>query len=215
MQLIATSAAATGDYDGDGDIDVFITRGDIDTNLLFRNDGNLIFTEVAQSAGLRDTLFRQSGATFADMDGDGDLDLFIGGLEDESLVYANDGDGTFTNVTAGSGIDTLTATYNLSAAFGDYDLDGDLDLFVAHWGTLHNQRDPGDTQHLWRNDSDERGIRFTSVSVSAGISPNIVTLEDPNAGERGDDRTFTPVFARIDADEHSDLLIAVDFNQSQ
>ena len=216
VRLIATSAAAAGDYDGDGDTDVFITRGDIDTNLLFRNDGNLIFTEVAEAAGLDFTLLRQSGATFADMDGDGDLDLFIGGLEDESLLYANNGDGTFTDVTFGSGIDTLTTTYNLSAAFGDYDLDGDLDLFVAHWGTPHNQTDPGDTQHLWRNDSDEQGIRFTSVSVDAAISPSIVTLEDPYARFlREEDRTFTPVFARIDADEYPDLLIAADFNQSQ
>ena len=99
VRLIATSAAAAGDYDGDGDTDVFITRGDIDTNLLFRNDGNLIFTDVAEAAGLDFTLLRQSGATFADMDGDGDLDLFIGGLEDESLLYANNGDGTFTDVT--------------------------------------------------------------------------------------------------------------------
>ena len=215
VELIATSSAAAGDYDGDGDIDVFITRGDIGPNLLFRNDGDLTFTEVAESAGLADTLFRQSGATFADMDGDGDLDLFIGGLEDASILYENNGDATFTDVTAGSGIDNLTATYNLSSAFGDYDMDGDLDMFVAHWGTRHNEENPGDTQHLWRNESDEQGIRFTSVSVSTAISPSIVTLQDPYANGRLVDRTFTPGFALIDPDQYPDLLIAADFNQSQ
>ena len=74
---------------------------------------------------------------------------------------------------------------------------------MAHWGTPHNYIDPGDTQHLWRNDSDEQGIRFTSVSVEAAISPSIVTLQDPYAQiQKEEDRTFTPVFARIDADEY-------------
>ena len=135
---IATAGVASGDYDNDGDIDLFIVRGDIGPNLLYRNTGNLVFEEVADAAGLANTKsatenYHHSGPMFADMDGDGDLDLFLGGMGgDPSLVFANNGDGTFSDVTAGSGIDTLAATHNISAAFGDYDLDGDLDLFVAH-----------------------------------------------------------------------------------
>ena len=84
VALIATSAAAAGDYDNDGDIDLFIVRGDIGPNLLYRNDGNLEFQDVAASAGLAFTKsatenYRHSGVTFADMDGDGDLDLFMVG----------------------------------------------------------------------------------------------------------------------------------------
>ena len=217
---IATSGAAAGDYDADGDIDVFIVRGDVGPNLLYRNDGNLTFTDVAESAGLAFTEsttenYRHSGVTFADMDGDGDLDLFMGGLEDPSMLFANNGDGTFTDVTLGSGIDNLSARYNMSAAFGDYDLDGDLDMFVAHWGSARDQQNPGDTQHLWRNDSDEDRITFTSASEVAGISPSVVTLPDPLAISDSFDRTFTPRFARIDADSYPDLLVVADFNQSQ
>ena len=104
---------------------------------------------------------------FADMDGDGDLDLYLGGLDgDPSLIFANNGDGSFSDVTVGSGIDTMTSEHNISAAFGDYDLDGDLDLFVAHWGTARDYSSPGDTEHLWRNDTDAGGSKFTSVSES-------------------------------------------------
>ncbi len=153
---------------------------------------------------------------FADIDGDGDLDVFLGGLEgDPSLIFANNGDGTFTNVTAGSGIDNLAATHNLSAAFGDYDLDGDLDLFIAHWGTTRDYAAPGDTEHLWRNDSDAAGIRFQSVSESAGISPSILTLPDDRAMNSTEwDFTFAPTFARINDDLYPDILSVADFNKS-
>lgn len=221
VERIATSAAAAGDYDNDGDIDLFIVRGDIGPNLLYRNDGNLAFQEVAASAGLAFTKsttenYRHSGATFADIDGDGDLDLFMGGLDnDPSKLFRNNGNGTFADVTASSGIDSLSAQYNLSAAFGDYDLDGDLDLFVAHWGTPRDFANPGDTEHLWRNDSDATGMRFSSVSTSAGISPSILNLPDPYVTFADFDWTFTPTFARVDDDLYPDLLIVADINRSQ
>jgi hypothetical protein len=134
---------------------------------------------------------------FADIDGDADLDLFIGGLDnDPSLIFRNNGDGTFTDVTAGSGLETMRASHSISAAFGDYDRDDDLDLFIAHWGTQRNFVNPGDTEHLWRNDSDATGIRFASVSEAAGVSPSITTLDDP-------------------LDLYPDLLVVADFNWSQ
>ena len=221
LGLIASSGVASGDFDDDDDIDVFIVRGDIGPNLLYRNSGNLFFEEVAASAGLAYTRsatenYRHSGPMFADIDGDGDLDLFLGGLGgDPSLIFENNGNSTFSDVTAGSGIDTLTATDNISAAFGDYDLDGDLDLFVAHWGTQRDFLSPGDTQHLWRNDTDASGIKFQSVSESAGISPTILTLPDGLATQQLWDFTFAPTFARINDDLYPDILSVADFNYSQ
>lgn len=224
LSRMATGGVASGDYDRDGDIDVFIVRGDIGPNLLYQNDGSGFFVEVGVSAGVAFTAtptetYRHSGPAFADMDGDGDLDLFIGGLfGDPSLIYRNEGAGaafTFTDVTPGSGIDELDRPNNISAAFGDYDLDGDADLFVTHWGTGFDPDVSNDTQNLWRNDSAGGVIRFTSVSDSAGIAPSIVTLPDPLALRPGADWSFSASFARIDGDLYPDIVVAADFNQSQ
>jgi hypothetical protein len=221
LHLVAPSGVAAGDYDNDGDIDLFIVRGVTGSNLLYRNTGNLVFVEVADTAGVAYTQsatenFRHSGPMFADLDGDGDLDLFLGGLDgDPSLIFENNGDATFSDVTAGSGIDTLAATNNISAAFGDYDLDGDLDLFVAHWGTPRDFSSPGDTENLWRNDTDATGIKFKSVSESAGISPTIITLPDDLTKRDASDFSFAPAFARINDDLYPDILSVADFNYSQ
>ena len=212
---------AAGDYDNDGDIDLFITRGKYLPNLLYRNEGNLRFVDVAAAAGLANTLSAtenhpHSGPVFADMDGDGDLDLFMGVVDDApSHVFQNNGDGSFSDVTAGSGIDTLAATNTISAAFGDYDLDGDLDMFLAHWGTTRDQVNPGDTENLWENISAGSTIAFRNVTVAAGISPSIITLPDPLTSQDYGDWTFTPTFARIDNDLYPDILSVADFNYSQ
>src|SRR5262245_56050539 len=159
--------AAAGDYDGDGDLDLYVVRGNIGPNLLYRNDGGNRFTDVAAAAGVDHAApggagYLHSGPVFADVDGDGDLDLFVGGMEgDPCLLYRNDGDGTFTDVTAGTGFSDMGAKNTSSAAFGDYDGDGDLDLMLAHWGTPRPQDvsgGNGDTESLWRNDSDASGI---------------------------------------------------------
>lgn len=158
-----------------------------------------------------------SGVAAGDYDNDGDIDLFLGGLDgDPSLLFANNGDGTFSDVTAGSGIDNLQASHNISAAFGDYDLDGDLDLFVAHWGTPRDISSPGDTQHLWRNDTDDSGMKFQSVSETAGISPTILSLPDRFITQPElRDFTFAPTFARINNDLYPDILSVADFNYTQ
>jgi len=221
LENAATGGVAAGDYDGDGDIDLFITRGYFLPNLLYRNDGNLTFTDHATEAHLAWTKsegenYLHSNPTFGDIDGDGDLDLFLGGLYgDPSLLFENNGDGTFSDITVGSGIDTLGAWSNLSAAFGDYDLDGDLDLLIAHWGTPRNSASPGDTETLWRNDTDVDGILFTSVSEPAGISPTIITLPDPNSQPLEYDYTWSLNLARINDDAYPDIVIAADFNKSQ
>ncbi len=222
LRVLATpGAAAAGDFDGDGDVDVFIVRGDIGPNLLYRNDGNMMFQEIAAAAGLAYTKsgtenYKHAGTMFADIDGDGDLDLFIGGLDsDPCLIFRNNGDGTYSDVTQGSGIDGMNSGNSIGAAFGDYDLDGDLDLFVSHWGTTRDFINPGDTQHLWRNDSDASGIRFTSVSVEAGISPTIINLPDPLIILQLLDFTFAPSFARINDDLYPDILSVADFNYTQ
>ena len=213
---------AAGDYDGDGLEDLFVVRGDIGNNLLYRNLGNNVFQDMSIEAGVAYTKgngenYRHSGPAFADMDGDGDLDLFVGGIEhDPSFLFRNNGDGTFSDVTPGSGVDTIASKQTLSAGFGDYDLDGDLDMFLTHWGT---PREPGasiNTEHLWRNDTTDAGIRFTDVSLVSGIAVEIIEPDPVGSSTGGGfDYTFTPTFARITDDEYPDLVIAADFLTSR
>ena len=219
MISMFAGGAAAGDYDADGDIDLFVVRGDVGPNLLYRNDGNNTFTDVAAAAGLQYTKsatenYRHSGPMFADMDGDGDLDLYIGGVHgDPCRIFVNNGDGTFSDVTGTSGIGGIGSQQNISGAFGDYDLDGDLDLLVSHWGTPRSRTTPGDTEHLWRNISTANEIRFESVSVEAGLSPSIMTLPDPHAGVLVDkDFTFSPSFVRLNDDLYPDILMVADFD---
>jgi hypothetical protein len=235
--------AAAGDCDSDGDIDLFVTYGNTGgpdggggPNRLYLNraaeSGALLFEDVAEAAGVANTRpdgrnDRHSGPTFADMDGDGDLDLFVGGLHDDpSKIYENQGDCRFRDVTVDSPeIVDMRATHTFSASFGDYDLDGDLDMFLTHWATrdrVYAELRDGkvtllETDHLWRNDSDESGIRFVNVSEETGISNLTWSTREHDfyVWPQDADFTFTASFARINDDPWPDIAIAADFGTTQ
>ena len=132
------------DYDGDGRQDIFFTNGaklpELEKvnssfhNCLLRNLGNDRFGDVTQKAGLTGVgLGFCIGVTVGDYDNDGDRDLFLANVGPNAL-YRNNGDGTFTNVTAGSGLDTKPDDLlSLDAAWFDYDQDSLLDLFVSQY----------------------------------------------------------------------------------
>lgn len=196
---------AAGDYDRDGDVDLFFVVGNIGPSRLYRNRGDATFEEVGAAAGVALERKAGCGPTFADIDGDGWLDLFVGGVEGSGVrILHNRGDGTFADVTDESGI--ATAKHTFSAAFGDVDRDGDLDLALSHWATF--LADGESTQDLWRNDG---GFRFTDISVAAGTSAAV----RPNRDGLRIDFSFTPTFADIDNDGWPDLLVAADFGTSR
>jgi len=194
---------AAGDYDNDGWIDLYVVRGDIGPDLLFRNRGDGRFEEVGAAAGVALNGRAGAGPTFADVDGDGWLDLIVGGVPGVPVVlFRNRGDGTFDDVTALSGIRSARGTY--SAAFGDYDRDGDLDLLLTHWDSFLAAGESSET--LWRN---EGGWRFSDVSLSAGITATILRGEPAVF-----DYTFTPNFADLDGDAWPDIVLTADFGTS-
>ena len=124
------------DIDGDGDLDLYVVDGDGDPNLLFRNDGNRVFTEVGSQAGVNSSTFGKAVVP-ADIDNDGDADLLLTSYNpsDTNLLFRNDG-GTFVDITSGSGFDFTG--FSTGAAWADYDGDGLLDCYV---GRYQGQRD--------------------------------------------------------------------------
>ena len=140
---------AVFDYNGDGRPDIFFTNGaNIATlkkdspkyrNRLFRNDGNGVFTDVTDAAGLAGAGY-DIGAAVGDYDNDGHLDLFVAGVH-HSTLYHNNGDGSFTDVTAKSGLDSSLnrpdpqygPLWAETGIWVDVNNDGLLDLFVLNY----------------------------------------------------------------------------------
>ena len=156
----AGMGVGVGDYDRNGLVDIFVTNFAQDTNTLYRNDGDAFFTDATLGAGLGRLSFGYLGwgTGFADLDNDGWEDIFVAnghvypevdGLElgttyrQRKEVYRNRGDGTFEEVAGNLGGDLLAARSARGTAFGDYDNDGDVDIFVVNM----NER-----PSLYRND---------------------------------------------------------------
>lgn len=122
------------DYDLDGDWDLYFPNGHSPEaleaeNQLFRNDGNVTFTDVTTQAGVADGGWA-GGCAVADVDNDGDPDLFVTN-QDANVLYFNRGDGTYQKADVESGFGQ--ARWSTSAAFGDVDLDGLPDLYVCNY----------------------------------------------------------------------------------
>ncbi len=177
------AGVATGDYDNDGDVDLYVTN--VGPNVLLANDGSGRFTDVTSSAGVGDAGWGASAAFF-DYDRDGDLDLFVcnyllwsvrtnvecparfvEGLDYCSpkainrpavaVLYRNEGDGRFTDVSAAAGIGDIRGT-GLGVVCGDFDGDGWPDVFVANDGWPNR---------LWHNRGDGT---FQDIAMATGCA---------------------------------------------
>ena len=143
------------DYDNDGFMDLFVTHEGVNVvNVLFHNNRDGTFTRVLSNSVATDVWAKgaQVGA-WGDYDNDGFPDLFVTGDQDKlNRLYHNNGDGTFTTLTNGPWA-TTTGSGNLGCAWGDYDNDGYLDLFVTHRNA---------TQTLFHNNGDGTFTQITS-----------------------------------------------------
>ncbi len=171
-----------GDYNNDGFTDLYVTN--YGANVLYHNNGDGTFTDVTESAGVEADRF-SSGCAFLDLDADGYLDLYVVNyvqfdLETNpectrqgvrtyctpealqgttDILYRNNGDGTFTDITAKSGISGANGK-GLGIVCGDIDNDGDVDIFIA------NDTTPN---FLYRNGSDT-AIQVTEDALFAGVA---------------------------------------------
>ena len=135
---------AVGDYDGDGDVDLYTGR-------LYQNEGDRTFTDVTNISGLA-TIESVIGAVFGDIDGDGDLDILVVDGQDVA-IYRNSGHGTFDEVTPMTGLKREGGVRALCLA--DYDGDGNLDIYIARIGA----------NRLYHNNGDGT---FTDVTETTG-----------------------------------------------
>ena len=179
--------ASCADYDNDGDLDLYVSRDAWEggtPNSLYQNQNGASFVEVSRQAGVEDP-DASFTHTWGDYDNDGFLDLYVAegvtGDGTPNKLFHNQGDGTFEDRAAEAGVDHTGKT--LGVAFGDYDSDGDLDLYVSN---------VGGPNALYRNEADGA---FTDVTGPAGVS-------QPDVG------SYVTFFFDYDADGDLDLFVS-------
>lgn len=157
-RMVIGTGAAWIDFDKDGDLDIFLTHGK-GKNDFFRNEGDGTFTEIAEEIGASDRTGQGAAISIADYNNDGWPDVYLANADEDVLLKNNNGE-SFTDVTADVGLDTLPAARGMSAAWGDYNGDGFLDVYV----TNHVNMNTSEEEHLDRLLFNNKGEAFVDVS---------------------------------------------------
>lgn len=150
-----TNMSAWGDFDNDGHLDLYLGNRD-EPNILYHNNGDGTFTDISASAGVNSG-HRTRAVLWGDVDRDGYIDLYVANLAAPNYLYHNNGDGTFTDITAAANAQDFGIA--MGSLFFDYDNDGDLDLYLTH--------DANQPNILYRNDGTGN---FEDVSVVSGAN---------------------------------------------
>ncbi|MDA7529347.1 CRTAC1 family protein [bacterium] len=209
---VMTGGAAVADFDNDGWTDLLVTRYD-NADTLFRNLGDGTFESVSELAGIN-VIAPSNGAAWGDIDNDGDADLYLSvagesGEPLRNLLYVNQGDGTFSEEGRLWGADLETPNWQsgFSVAFGDYNLDGKLDIHTCQWAVTG----PGNRSVLLKNQGHLRG--FVDVTVGAGVE----MWKDPEeqGGIEFTTQAFTSRLTDLDCDGWPDLVVAGDYGTSR
>ena len=209
------SGVAWIDYDDDGFQDLYFVNGAPGAaNVLYRNNRNGTFTDVTEAAGVAASGGRsyKTGVAVGDYDNDGALDLYVTAFG-PNILYRNNGNGTFSDVTAAAGVAGDPADWSTSTGFFDFDRDGDLDLYVTNYLDFRLDDNPycglrkdgyrmycnptifdGRADRLFRNDG--KGT-FTDVSRASGIA---------NPAGKG----LGVTFCDFDRDGDTDVYVAND-----
>ena len=181
------SGVVSADFDGDGDIDIIAAPPYGGMFVMLRNDGGMAFTDVSATSGLGWHGFARC-LEVADVDNDGDTDLFVGSALEPAKLFLNNGNGTFVESAAARGLTSADDTY--AATFGDYDRDGWIDLYLGNRSTPNGSIAPN---RLYRNLGNGY---FTDTTATAGVA--------------GSGLALVATFLDFDEDLWPDLLVAND-----
>ena len=198
-----------GDYDNDGDIDLYVVNGwfALYANFLYRNEGNGNFTKITAGRIVTD-VEGSTGGSWGDYDNDGYLDLYVCNSVNDAAnsLYHNNGNGTFTKITGGDLVTDLG--HSTGSSWIDYDNDGDLDLFVVNVF--------GATNKLYRNNGDGTFTKVTSGAIvtDANFSFGCGWADYDNDGDQdvyvtngGISQTWRNFFYRNDGNQNQWLTI--------
>ncbi len=200
--FIQSGGGVTADFNNSGYPDLFVLGGNLSVDRLFINNGDGSFTEQAADWGIA-VSHSGMGAAAGDFTGNGYLDLYLssGGTgatpqPGQNRLYRNNGDGSFSEIAQTAGVATTGANHSMShgIAWGDFDRDGKLDLYVTSWNGQ-----PADNV-LFHNLGDES---FANVSAAAGVIP------------AGQFDGFQGRFTDMNGNGWPDLLVAGDFGTSR
>jgi len=156
------------DADRDGDFDIYVGNGQRQRNYYYRNDGDWRFVESREGAFVTDTAYSY-GISWVDYDYDDDLDLYVTNISESNHLYVNDGAGNFRPLQYGPLV--TDGGVSKGQSWGDFDNDGDLDLFIANGTTAPDMRN-----FLYRNDGPAGFVRVnegpvaTHADTSAGAA---------------------------------------------
>ncbi len=148
------------DYNSDGYLDMYVTNGHNQNNYLYSNNGNSTFTKI-NSGTIVTGSGKSHGASWADYDNDGDLDLFVANYGALNFLYKNEGNGVFAQVLGD--IVTTDVGYSLGASWGDYDNDSFVDLYVVN-GSGNNEN------FLYNNNGDGTFNKITSGTIVTDLA---------------------------------------------
>ena len=153
-------SSAMGDYDNDGDMDLYVTEWAWGRNVLYINDGQGVFKNVPMPS------VTSNVANCLDYDNDGDFDIFVSARQGRHMLYRNRGDATFDDVAEEAGIKRWVSNM-CGATFGDYDNDGHIDFFMAGWGgNFGGWTMPRFESKIYHNNGDGT---FTDVTDELGL----------------------------------------------
>lgn len=208
---ISFAGAAVGDVDGDGDDDLYVTRVYLPSSL-YENLGDGTFREFPGALGAQVDA-GSSGAAFADIDRDGDLDLYVtsvGGTR--HFLFVREGERFVEQARErGAALETALPLGGSTPTFGDFDRDGDLDLYVGEWRNRRVVHDGPAMARLLRNRGPAMPGHFEDVTDRAGVS-----MEEAYVGvaPRGV-YVYGAALTDVDGDRIPDLVVAGDFRTSR